>query len=317
MSNANVIDIIKERSQDKDLHHGYRSMTNYLQNQGFIINRKKVYRLMKGQQLLHEHTRPPGDKSRVDRRRFVTDGPLQGLEMDIKFVFVEQHRRQALVLSVIDVFTREIIGWHVAYSIKGPQVKRLWEQLIEEHLQAADTLRRGVHVQIRNDNDPRFSSQLVQDFFEANYLGQVFTHPYTPPRQNGVEGPPFGVGHIESFHAILSRSVTNRSFATLDHLEGYIQEFYRKYNDCRVHGSTAGLAPSVFKQQWDAGNISASIGEKGQQKFKLKVPRYTLAPRVGVSGNRNPKPVVAKKSDDGPADHQGPSVQKSLSASCC
>ena len=306
-TNSEVLDLIKTRCTDPDLHHGYHSMADHLQNEGFDINHKKVYRLMKAEQLLHEPIRPTSNKQRVRHRRFEVNGPLEGLEMDIKFVFVEEYRRKALVLSVIDVFTRELLGWRIAYSIKGRCVQQLWEELIVKHLQAADTLRHGINVQIRNDNDPRFSAQAVQDFFKQNYLGQVFTHPYTPQEN----------GHIESFHSILARSVIDRSFATLEHLDNYIGEFYTKYNQRRVHGSTAGLPPTVFKQQWEAGNISVEEDARGKQKFRLKVPRYTLAPRLRPSGKMNQKPVVAKKSDDGPDNHRRPSVQKSPSASCC
>jgi hypothetical protein len=39
---------------------------------------------------------------------------------------------------------------------------------------------RGINIEVRNDNDSRFSAKLIQEFFKENYLNQVFTHPYTP-----------------------------------------------------------------------------------------------------------------------------------------
>jgi transposase InsO family protein len=56
-------------------------------------------------------------------------------------------------------------------------------------------LGRGINIEVRNDNDSRFSAKLIQEFFKENYLNQVFTHPYT--QENG---------HIESFHAILAKN---------------------------------------------------------------------------------------------------------------
>jgi transposase InsO family protein len=45
-------------------------------------------------------------------------------------------------------------------------------------------LERGINIEVRNDNDSRFSAKLIQEFFKENYLNQVFTHPYTP-QENG------------------------------------------------------------------------------------------------------------------------------------
>lgn len=44
--------------------------------------------------------------------------PLQVLEMDIKFVWVEEHRRHAYILTVIDTFSRVLLGRKTAYAIK-------------------------------------------------------------------------------------------------------------------------------------------------------------------------------------------------------
>lgn len=77
---------------------------------------------MKAARLLHEPTRPSTDKQRVTHRRFEVNEPLAGLEMDIKFVFVEEFRRQTLVLSVIEVFTSKILG--VASSLLDQSTRR-------------------------------------------------------------------------------------------------------------------------------------------------------------------------------------------------
>jgi len=50
---------------------------------------------------------------------------------------------------------------------------------------------------------------MVKDFFKNNCLDQVFTHPYTPQEN----------GHIESFHAILGRSLDRYSFNTIEDLD--------------------------------------------------------------------------------------------------
>lgn len=262
--NAEVIKKMSANHSDPDLSYGYKRMAIELQIEGFLINHKKVYRLMKEQGLLQAKTnRHP--KKYVKYRILIPDQPLKSLEMDIKFVWIESKKCHGYILTVIDVFTRMVLEWHVGMSITQHTVKQVWESIIEQHLQEHDMLNSGVNIEIRNDNDPRFSAKSVQRFFAENYLNQVFTHPYTP-QQNG---------HIESFHAILGRSLNIQHFETLQQVESHLAIFYEKYNNTRLHGSIANLPPSVFWEQWKLGNVSRTVKKK--VKFKLKIPYYQLS----------------------------------------
>lgn len=284
LTEPDLREVLRELCADPDLHYGYRAMTEYLTLLGYVINHKKLYRIMDDEGLLHERHRAGGDAAvkRVRHRRFEVEGPLRGLEMDIKFIYVEEHRRDAFALTVIDVFTREVLAHHLAYSITRHDIKAVWTRLIEEHLQPADLLADGIEVQIRNDNDPRFRATMVQEFFRDNQLAQVFTHPYTPQEN----------GHVESFHSILGRSLDGRTFLTLPQLEVWLTGFYEKYNHVRLHGSAAYLPPSVFRQEWDRGNVIVTTDKRQRQRFKLAVP-YTGLRQGGSSGNTSQRPLVA------------------------
>ena len=98
-----------------------------------------------------------------------------------------------------------MLGWVAAMKITQHTVKTIWEDIIIGHLQPNDMLARGINIEVRNDNDKRFYAKLVQDFFKENCLNRVFTHPYTPQKN----------GHIESFHAILGRSLDKYHFETI------------------------------------------------------------------------------------------------------
>lgn len=283
VSDADFAAVLRELCADPDLHYGYRTMCKQLRGLGYVINEKKLYRLMKSLGLLHERRRPTSGK-RVQQRRFEVDGPLQGLEMDIKFIYVEEHRRHAFALTVLDVFTREVLDHHLGYSITQADVRTMWARIIEGHLQPADLLARGITVQIRNDNDPRFKAKTVQAFFADNHLAQVFTHVYTPQEN----------GHIESFHAILGRGVGDRAFLTLAQLQDFLTGFYEKYNTIRLHGSTAHLPPAVFRQAWERGEVVVSIDKHKRQRFRLCVPYAGIL--RGASGNTSPRPLVAHNS---------------------
>lgn len=265
VSNQVVIAKMEANHADPDLSYGYRRMTSYLQLLGFFINHKKVYRLMKEQNMLR-------NKAKIAARKFVKyrivnpEGPLRCLEMDIKFVWIESRRTHAYVLSIIDTFTRFVLAWHVGMSVTQHTVKEVFSEVILNHLQKHDVLNKGLDIEIRTDNDKRFVAKTVQQFFKDNYLNQVFTHPYTPQEN----------GHIESFHAILSRSLERFIFYDLRDLNMHLSLFYEKYNNTRLHNSIVGLSPRLFWDQWILGNISRTVISKKKVKFALKIPKQDI-----------------------------------------
>ena len=273
--NNEVVDHIKLINSEPEIDYGYQKMTKALQINGYDINHKKVYRLMKENQLLHTKVKKK-NKKYVKYRRVCPQGPLELIEMDIKFVWIESARQHGFILTVLDVFSRQVLGWVAAMSITRHTVKRVWKKIIVDHLQANDMLSKGVQIEVRNDNDKRFSAKMVQDFFKSNYLDQVFTHPYTPQEN----------GHIESFHAILGRSLDKFTFNTIDDVNIHLHLFYDRYNNTRLHSSIAKLPPNIFRIQWEKGNIIRCIDTKSRKvKFKLRIPYRDIQ----ISDNENPE----------------------------
>jgi len=306
VSNMEVTDQIKDIMADPDTNYGYRKMYFALMMLGYYINHKKVYRLMKEASLLkqwHKHS----DKTYARYRKVIPKGPLEVLEMDIKFIWVTRERRHAYVLSIIDTFTRMALHWSLGFTMTSHQVKKAWEEVIENFLQPADMLTKKIHVEIRNDNGPQFSAKIIQEFFADNYLSQVFTHPYTPQEN----------GHMESFYSILSRSLENEVFWDINELEIRLALFYEKYNNERIHSSIAYLTPRLFWELWEKGEIIRQELKNNKVRFLLKIPYQQ------ISGNRSLRDVPCflnpnlKKEAAGPETLLQPSVQKSPSVVPC
>jgi|SRR5690554_506911 len=153
--------------RDPDLDYGYHRTTKWLQGLGYVINHKKCRRLMKENDLLkakHKKT----SKTYVQYRKVLPKGPLEVLEMDIKMTWIERDRRHAFTLNVLDTFTRKWLYRTTGFSITRHHVKAAWEHLIINHLQPHDCLSKGIRIEIRNDNDKRFSAAVVQEFFREN-----------------------------------------------------------------------------------------------------------------------------------------------------
>ena len=222
---------------------------------------------MKEATLLKEKIKADSEKHYVRYRTVIPERPLHVLEMDIKMVWLVEHRRHAYILNIIDTFTRMVVYWSVGYQMRQNQVIQAWKQVIEEHLQAHDLLKEDLHVELRTDNGPQFSAQSVKEFLRENHIHQTFTHPYTPEEN----------GHVESFHNILKRALGKHPFWSLEELENRLAAFYKTYNERRIHASTANLSPLLFWKCWDKNLIERKVMEKKKVKFKLKVPYQQLS----------------------------------------
>jgi putative transposase len=308
-----VVSQIEHVRKDPDTNYGYRRMCAALMILGYFINHKKVYRLMKENHMLAQrHKRK--DKNFVQYRIVIPHEPLEVIEMDIKYVWIAGTRSHAYILTILDTFTRFVLHWQAGFWMKSGQIKQAWEQVITNHLQPADLLNRGIHVEIRNDNGPQFGAKLIREFFEKNHLNQVFTHPYTPQEN----------GHVESFHSILSSALGSQAFWDLDQLLTRLTIFYEKYNNVRLHGSIANLTPALFRELWDKGMIERNVNEKTKRvKFKLKMPYQQLSGNVNLREVPCLNPAALDVLLDlqneaiGPETLQQPSVQRSPSVVPC
>ncbi|WP_226064228.1 integrase core domain-containing protein [Kaistella polysaccharea] len=269
--NEKVVDEIILLQEDPDTIYGYKKTTTALKMKGYLINKEKTYRLMKKHLLLQEKAKRP-QKTFAKYRKLLPEGPLRLLEMDIKMTWIESVQKHAYTLTLIDTYTRVILHRITKYSIKKNDVKLFWDHVIQEYLQAHNCLKEKIQIEVRNDNDKRFSATLIQEYFKENHLNQVFTHPYTPQES----------GHIKSFHNILGRHLQPYLFWDLQELENNLELFYEKYNTRRLHSSVADLPPMAFWDLHEKNLIEKTVDEVNRKKkFKLKIPYHEVAKHTG------------------------------------
>jgi putative transposase len=244
ITNHELVEVIKDLLDMDFVDYGYLKVTHWLNQQGFEISKHKVYRLMKENQLLHANKKPMAKRSFVQFSLALPEGPLELLEMDIKFIYIHGTGRNALVLTIIDTFNREVLAWVCSYSIKKQDVIALIESLIENYLQPYDMINRDIRVIIRSDNGSQFIANMVRAHLRSNFIVQEFTRPATP-QQNA---------HIESFHSIVRRLVEERfEFESLGHLNEILEAFYHFYNNSRLHSSLCYLSPRAFLWAFENG----------------------------------------------------------------
>nr|WP_232345192.1 IS3 family transposase [Paenactinomyces guangxiensis] len=100
--------------------YGYRKLTVCLQRQyGLMINKKKVYRLCKELGILQ----PQRKKKNQHPRRIACNREItasnQLWEMDVKYGYIANENRFFYLLSIIDVYDRAIVDYHMGLTCEG------------------------------------------------------------------------------------------------------------------------------------------------------------------------------------------------------
>lgn len=229
--NEQVVERIRQLLQGEFSAFGYEYTRQELKKE-YIINKKKVYRLMNEQHLLLGkviHT--SGKREFVQFRRIQATKPLEYLCWDIKYVWVHGERRNYYLLSVMDVYSRKILDWVFQSSIRQADLLNLLRRINQTH---------GLKgVVLRNDNGSQFIAHRVRNFLKSSQVKQEFTHIATPEENS----------YIEAFHSILEKDVIQRN-----EFDGYyeakqtLERFFTHYNYHRLHRSIGFMTP---QQKWE------------------------------------------------------------------
>jgi len=230
VSNKKVIEDIEYILGQEFVDYGYLKVTHWLRQQKhYIINPKKVYRLMQEQGLLNKVIpRKKGQRKWVKELLPPAKDAFDYLEFDIKYFYVAGQNRNALLLSIIDVKTRWVVGQVMSWEMKHQDVIDLFDQVFEVY-----PLPKSFYV--RNDNGSQFIAHKVQQYFEKKPgVTQEFCKPATP-EQNA---------HIESYHSIQERVICQRNeFESLKELQQTLNRFIQFYNFERIHSGVGYTSP--------------------------------------------------------------------------
>lgn len=236
ISNDSVVIAIRFILAEEFVCFGYDKVTDDLRSNGFMINRKKTYRLMKEHRLLCGTV----IRAKGDRRRFVqwrvqkAERPMEQLCMDIKYVHVQGQKRNALLLTVLDVYSRSIVGQVLWWHMRKEQVIWLLHRIVQEHKVTGITL--------RNDNGSQFIAHAVRDYLKDNQVTQEFIHVATPEENS----------FIEAYHSIIQRELLEpRHFDSIEQAMEVFNRWQQFYNNRRLHGSLGNKTPNYIWQRYE------------------------------------------------------------------
>ncbi|ELK38835.1 IS3 family transposase [Escherichia coli] len=234
VSDEQIKEWLSELIADEESAYGYRKLTVCLRrDHQLVINKKKVYRLLKEEELLQ----PQRQKKRKHPRKLANNreitAPNQLWEMDVKYGFIVGEQRFFFLMSLIDVYDRAIVDYHFGLTCEGKHAA----QILQRALWKRQQFNCDDRPVIRTDNGPQFISHA---FEEACQHFQT-VHERIPPKT------PNKNAHIESFHSVLEKECLQRNeFQSYQEAYEIVTNYLLFYNQRRIHGSLYDLSPVEF-----------------------------------------------------------------------
>jgi len=224
--------------------YGYRKLTVSLREEyGLVINHKKVYRLCKELDVLRPQRRVHQRHPRRLAKRDIVSGPNELWEMDVKYGYIHGTGQFFFQLSLIDVFDRCVIDYHLGLSCTAADASKV----LKNSLQKRGISEGMVLPKLRTDNGPQFVARQFQQL--CHQMGVI--HERAPVKTPNM------IAHIESFHSILAEECYSRhEFQSFMEVYAVVTEYMDYYNKRRRHGSLRYMAPEEFHKAFTSNTVS-------------------------------------------------------------
>ena len=209
---------------------GFRKMVDYLKNQGYLWNHKRIRRIY-CELGLNLRVKP---KKRLPAR---TPQPLEQPEKanqswSLDFMSDSLASGRAFrTLNILDDFNREALWIEVDTSLPAERVVRVLEMLIDW---------RGCPAQIRMDNGPELISQRLENWAEEHQITLAHIQP----------GKPAQNAYVERFNRTFREDVLDAYvFDSLSEVREITERWLEEYNAIRPHEALQGLPPYQYAVQ--------------------------------------------------------------------
>ncbi len=220
--------------------YGYRRVKKDLKDEGWVVNHKRVARIMAEDNLLAVRRRKYilTTESRHDLPVFgnlAATMKLSGMNQlwvaDITYIRL---RQEFLYLAVVmDAYSRRVVGWALDDSLHTPLVLAALRQAIAERKPAPGL----VH---HSDRGAQYASRQYITVLEENGIVPSMSR----------AGNPYDNARCESFIKTLKQEeIHTRQYRDRAHLELHIAEFLEQYyNRRRRHSALGYRSPESFEQ---------------------------------------------------------------------
>ena len=210
-------------------NYGYRRMTLELRNRGFMVNHKKVQRLMKvlglsarirRKRKYSSYQGEVGKKAEnLIQRQFEASKPMEKCYTDVTEFAIPNSTQKLYLSPVLDGFNSEIIAYNLSTSPNLEQVKAMLDQAFtEEHYE---------NTILHSDQGWQYQHQYYHQFLEDKGIQPSMSRKGNSP-DNGMMESFFGILKSEMFYGY------EKTFHSLEQLEQAIVGYIDYYNNKRI-----------------------------------------------------------------------------------
>lgn len=207
--------------------YGFRRLHILLRREGFLINKKRTYRLYRELGLFMRTKRR---KKRASHLRVVPPAstrPNERWSMDFVADALSDGRKIRM-FTLIDTYTRECLAIGVDWRMTSQVASSVLDRVIAK---------RGKPGIITLDNGTEFTSNHFDEWAYRAKVALDFIQP----------GRPTENGHIESFNGRLRDECLNVNwFASLEEARQVIEDWRLDYHEVKPHSSLGQLPPATF-----------------------------------------------------------------------
>ena len=223
-------------------NYGYRRMTLELRNRGFMVNHKKVQRLMKvlglsarirRKRKYSSYQGEVGKKAEnLIQRQFEASKPMEKCYTDVTEFAIPNSTQKLYLSPVLDGFNSEIIAYNLSTSPNLEQVKSMLDQsFTEEHYE---------NTILHSDQGWQYQHQYYHQFLEDKGIQPSMSRKGNSP-DNGMMESFFGILKSEMFYGY------EKTFHSLEQLEQAIVGYIDYYNNKRIKVKLKGLSPVQYR----------------------------------------------------------------------
>ena len=223
-------------------NYGYRRMTLELRNRGYMVNHKRVQRLMKVLDLSARIRRKRkyssyqgeiGKKAdNLIQRQFEATKPMEKCYTDVTEFAIPASSQKLYLSPVLDGFNSEIIAYNLSTSPNLEQVKTMLEQAFTE--------KRYENTILHSDQGWQYQHDSYHQFLEGKGIQASMSRKGNSP-DNGMMESFFGILKSEMFYGY------EKSFESLNQLEQAIVDYIDYYNNKRIKVKLKGLSPVQYR----------------------------------------------------------------------
>ncbi|WP_078145607.1 IS3 family transposase, partial [Streptococcus pneumoniae] len=223
-------------------NYGYRRMTLELRNRGFVVNHKKVQRLMKVLGLTarirrkRKYSSYQGEVGKkadnLIQRQFEGSKTMEKCYTDVTEFAIPASTQKLYLSPVLDGFNSEIIAYNLSTSPNLEQVKTMLEQAFtEKHYE---------NTILHSDQGWQYQHDSYHWFLESKGIQASMSRKGNSP-DNGMMESFFGILKSEMFYGY------EKSFQSLKQLEQAIVDYIDYYNNKRIKVKLKGLSPVQYR----------------------------------------------------------------------